>query len=83
MKLILEQLSKVLSEDPSCRSKFVHSGGFVKVQEMAEDPESCLREELNAINSNYPEEIVMYYSPSYSQKLLEKLDEGITQPVTV
>ena len=42
--------------------------------QMAEAPGSKLKEAVEIINSCYPEEIVKYYSPSYSQQLLEKLD---------
>lgn len=34
----------------------------------------CSLQAVEIINSCYPEEIVKYYSPSYSQQLLEKLD---------
>jgi hypothetical protein len=33
-----------------------------------------LQEAVEIINSAYPEEIVRYYSPSYSKQLLDKLD---------
>lgn len=33
-----------------------------------------LQEAVVAINAVYPEEIVRYYSPAYSQQLLEQLD---------
>jgi len=33
-----------------------------------------LLQAVEIINSCYPEEIVKYYSPSYSQQLLDKLD---------
>lgn len=81
MRLVLDQLSKVLEHDPQGRSQFVHSGGLALLQEMAEAPDSRLTDSVDAINRHYPEEIVMHYSPSYSQKLLEKLDAQITQTV--
>lgn len=75
MKLILEQIGKVLAADPSGRSQFVMSGGLAAVQQMAEAPGSSLKEAVDIINSCYPEEIVKYYSPGYSQQLLEKLEQ--------
>lgn len=79
MKMVLEQVGKVLANDPSGRAQFVHSGGLAAVQQMAEAPGSKLKEAVEIINSCYPEEIVKYYSPSYSQQLLEKLESMNTQ----
>jgi hypothetical protein len=67
------QVGKVLANDPPGRASFVHSGGLAMVQQMAEAPGSRLREAVDIINSCYPEEIVRYYSPAYSQQLLDKL----------
>ena len=74
MKLVLEQVGKVLGADPACRSAFVHSGGLAAVQQMAEAPGSTLREAVGVINSSYPDEIVRYYSPGYSQELMQRLE---------
>lgn len=60
--------------DPQGRTLFVTSGGLAAVQQMAEAPGSKLKEAVEIINSCYPEEIVRYYSPSYSQQLLDKLE---------
>jgi 3-methyladenine DNA glycosylase AlkD len=78
MKMVLEQVGKVLSADPASRSSFVHSGGLAAVQQMAEAPGSNLKEAVDIINSNYPEEIVKYYSPGYSQQLLSKLESTVS-----
>jgi hypothetical protein len=61
----LLQVGKVLANDPTGRSQFVHSGGLAAVQQMAEAPDSKLKEAVDIINSCYPEEVVRYYSPSY------------------
>jgi hypothetical protein len=47
-------------------------------QAMGEAPGSKLKEAVEIIASCYPEEIVKYYSPSYSQQLLEKLESMTT-----
>lgn len=74
MKLVLEQIGKVLASDPSGRSQFVISGGLAACLAMAEAPGSSLKEAVDIINSSYPEEVVKYYSPGYSQQLLSKLE---------
>ncbi|KAI8475961.1 MAG: armadillo-type protein [Monoraphidium minutum] len=78
MRLVLEQAGRVLANDAAGRSQFVHSGGLAAVQQLAEAPGSKLKEAVEVINSAYPEEIVRYYSPSYSKQLLEKLDAAAT-----
>jgi hypothetical protein len=77
------QVGKVLANDPPGRAQFVHSGGLAAVQQMAEAPGSTLQEAVEVINSCFPEEVVRYYSPSYSQQLLQKLETmaAAAQPV--
>ena len=82
MKMVLEQTGKVLVNDPAGRTTFVTSGGLAAVQQMAEAPGSKLKEVVEVINSCYPEEIVRYYSPNYSQQLLDKLESMHPVPAT-
>lgn len=49
---------KVLPHDSKARRLFVTSGGLKKVQEIKAEPGSLLQENINSINSCYPEEIV-------------------------
>ncbi|XP_071591160.1 sperm-associated antigen 6 isoform X3 [Heliangelus exortis] len=79
MKHIIGQFSKVLPHDSQARRLFVTSGGLKKVQEIKAEPGSVLQEYINIINSCYPEEIVRYYSPGYSEILLERVENY--QPV--
>jgi hypothetical protein len=51
----------------------VQSGGLAAVLAMSE-PSAALREASEAISGVYPEEVVQYYSPGYSQQLLTKLE---------
>ncbi|XP_010888451.1 sperm-associated antigen 6 [Esox lucius] len=79
LKHVVYQFSKVLPHDSKARRLFVTSGGLKKVQEIKADVGSALQEYINSINNCYPEEIVRYYSPGYSETLLERIDKY--QPV--
>ncbi|XP_060755873.1 sperm-associated antigen 6-like isoform X2 [Neoarius graeffei] len=74
LQYIICQFSKVLPHDNKARRLFVTSGGLKKVQEIKAEPGSELQEYINAINNCYPEEIVRYCSPGYSETLLEMID---------
>uniref|UniRef100_O75602-3 Isoform 3 of Sperm-associated antigen 6 n=4 Tax=Catarrhini TaxID=9526 RepID=O75602-3 len=74
LKHVVGQFSKVLPHDSKARRLFVTSGGLKKVQEIKAEPGSLLQEYINSINSCYPEEIVRYYSPGYSDTLLQRVD---------
>ncbi|XP_065912613.1 sperm-associated antigen 6-like [Dysidea avara] len=80
LKHVVGQFSKVLPGDPKARRLFVTSGGLKKIQEILADPGSVLQEYVTTINNCYPEEIVKYYSPGYSDKLLERVEQY--QPVS-
>jgi hypothetical protein len=75
LKYVVEQFSKVLPNDVAARRAFVTSGGLQKLQEIRAEPGSKLAEYVEIINSCYPPEIVKYYSPGYSQTLLESIDK--------
>ncbi|XP_030055230.1 sperm-associated antigen 6 [Microcaecilia unicolor] len=79
LKHVVGQFSKVLPHDSKARRLFVTSGGLKKIQEISAEPGSLLQEYINTINNCYPEEIVRYYSPGFSQTLLERVDQY--QPV--
>ncbi|KAM6339121.1 sperm-associated antigen 6 isoform 1-T1 [Podargus strigoides] len=74
MKHVVGQFSKVLPHDSKARRLFVTSGGLKKIQEIEAEPGSVLQECINIIKNCYPEEIVRYYSPGYSEILLERLE---------
>ncbi|KAM4606253.1 sperm-associated antigen 6 [Polymixia lowei] len=75
LKHVVCQFSKVLPHDSKARRLFVTSGGLKKVQEIKAEAGSALQEYINAINNCYPEEIVRYYSPGYSEALLERVEK--------
>lgn len=54
---------------------FVLSGGLKSIQQKQASPESKLRLYIDGINSQYPQEIVQYYSPDYAETLIKKLDD--------
>ena len=54
--------------------EFVSSGAIQRLQDIEAEPGSKLKEFVDTINSCYPEEIVRYYSPGYSEQLMEKID---------
>ena len=68
------KIFKVLPNDPSARRLFVTSGGLKKIQELKPEPGSALKEHINNINACFPEEIVRYYTPGYSEQLLQRVD---------
>lgn len=74
LKHVVGQFSKVLPHDPKARRLFVTSGGLKKVQEIKAEPGSLLQEYMNTINACFPEEIVRYYSPGYSDTLLDRVE---------
>lgn len=71
---VVKQFAKVLPNDAPARKLFVTSGGLKKVQEIKADDGSELQESIDAINAAFPPEVVKYYSPGYSETLLERLD---------
>lgn len=74
LKHVVGQFSKVLPHDARARRLFVASGGLKKIQEIGVEPGTVLAEYIRTINQCYPEEIVRYYSPGYSEQLLERVE---------
>jgi 3-methyladenine DNA glycosylase AlkD len=77
LKYVAGQFSKILSQNVQARKFFVTCGGLKRCQEIAntftELQGSKLGESIRLINECYPEEIVRYYSPGYSNTLLDKV----------
>ena len=74
LKHAVAQFSKVLPHDSKARRHFVASGGLKKIQELKDDNQGLLSEYINAINNCYPEEVVRYYSPGYTETLMERVE---------
>lgn len=93
LKPVILQLSKILPNDIKSRKAFVTSGSLKVLQEISQkyiskdptDPSyySKIAENIRKINECYPEEIIKYYSPGYSDTLLSKIDEYMKQPCYV
>lgn len=76
LKYVLSQIAKVVPHDQDAKTLFVTSGSFAKMQEIAVEAGSEIKELIDSVNSAYPIEIVHYYSPGYSEILLQKLTSG-------
>ncbi|XP_052741828.1 sperm-associated antigen 6 isoform X1 [Bicyclus anynana] len=74
LKYVLAQYSKILPNDARARRLFVTTGALRRVQEIDTVPGTSLKEYINIINSCFPEEIVRYYSPGYSDTLLDRVE---------
>ncbi|XP_071455051.1 sperm-associated antigen 6-like [Hetaerina americana] len=74
LKYVLGQFSKVLPHDSRARRLFVTTGGLRKVQQLVAEPGTPLYDYKTIINLCFPEEIVNYYSPAYSESLLKRLE---------
>ncbi len=72
---VCAQFAKVLPTNLEAKRTFVQSGGFQKIQEIQGEPGSKLREYIDEINSQYPPDIVNYYSPNYADTLIKRLEE--------
>ncbi|OUM64492.1 hypothetical protein PIROE2DRAFT_42506, partial [Piromyces sp. E2] len=93
LKPTIEQLTKILPHDVTLRRDFVTSGSLKILQEIAQKYVSKdnsnstyyskLAENIMIINNCYPEEIVKYYSPGYSEILLSRIDEYMQQTCSI
>lgn len=73
-KYVLRQFASILPNDVEARRAFVHNGGLQFLQELNESVGGKLTQFIQRINNCYPPEIVEYYSPNYSKKLMDKID---------
>ncbi|KPI91681.1 Sperm-associated antigen 6 [Papilio xuthus] len=74
LKYVLAQYAKILPNDARARRLFVSTGALKRIQEIDTVPGTSLKEYINIINSCFPEEIVRYYSPGYSETLLDRVE---------
>ncbi|SBS91476.1 armadillo repeat protein PF16, putative (PF16) [Plasmodium ovale curtisi] len=75
-KYSIFQFSKILPKNPSYKKSFIKSGCLKYLQEIKNSDEAKKIEvEINSINKSFPEDIVNYYTPGYSETLIKKIDE--------
>ncbi|XP_032520539.2 sperm-associated antigen 6-like isoform X1 [Danaus plexippus] len=74
LKYVLAQYAKILPNDARARRLFVTTGALKKIQEIDTVPGTSLKEYINIINSCFPEEIVRYYTPGFSDSLLDRVE---------
>ncbi|OAF69820.1 hypothetical protein A3Q56_02446, partial [Intoshia linei] len=77
LKYVVGQFSKVLPHDAKARKMFVTSEGLKKIQTIKSEPGSLLSEYITSINNCFPIEIVKYYTPGYSDVLLEQVEKYV------
>jgi len=75
LEYVIHQFAKILPNDVKARRDFVTNGSLQKIQTVQAEPRSQLKDDILTINNCYPEEIVQYYSPGYSQQLLSKIED--------
>merc|ERR1712060_464042 len=73
---VTAQFAKVLPQNTEAKKTFIKSGGFQRIQEIDAAPGSKLRENIDAINTHFPEKVVQYYSPGFAENLIQNLDDG-------
>jgi hypothetical protein len=73
LEYILNQFVKHLKDNKTEKKQFVMNGGLQKLQELKQKTPS-LRSIIEIINSNYPDEIIKYYTPEYNALLLSKIE---------
>ncbi|KPJ14295.1 Sperm-associated antigen 6 [Papilio machaon] len=81
LKYVLAQYAKILPNDARARRLFVSTGALKRIQEIDTVPGTSLKEYINIINSCFPEEIVRYYSPGYSETLLDRVEAYTPQVI--
>ncbi|CAK1586273.1 unnamed protein product [Parnassius mnemosyne] len=74
LKYVLAQYAKILPNDARARRLFVSTGALKRIQEIDTVPGTSLKEYINIINSCFPEEIVRFYTPGYSDSLLDRVE---------
>jgi sperm-associated antigen 6 len=78
-KYVVQQFAKVLPNQPKARKSFVQSRCLARVQEIESDGGDLaneLQEHIEVIKNCFPQDVVQYYAPNYSETLLQQLDDA-------
>lgn len=74
LKYVVFQYSKILPLEPRARRDFVTNDGLEFIQHISTESDTLLYEAIQSINNCFPQEIVRFFSPGYSEQLLEKVE---------
>ena len=74
LRKVLSRISALLSKNPKIRASFVQSGGFKSVQLLQQNDDQKLKPLIDAINDCYPDQAVRAYSPQYTAKLNQEVE---------
>ncbi|SCO67406.1 PF16 protein, putative [Plasmodium vivax] len=76
-KYCICQFAKIIPKSPAHKKAFIKSGCLKRLQEMKNSEEAKKVEmEINAINKSFPEDVVNYYTPGYSETLIKRIDQA-------
>jgi HEAT repeat protein len=81
--VVVERFALILNQDTETRRAFVQSGGIQRLQELKEqaDPAGDLFMHIEDVNSLYPEDLILYYTPGYARDLLMGLNASAGHPM--
>lgn len=75
-KYSIIQFSKILPNNSTYKKSFIKSGCLQRLQEIKNSEEGKKIEmEINLINQSFPDDIINFYTPGYSETLIKRIDE--------
>ncbi|ANQ08274.1 Uncharacterized protein PCOAH_00026450 [Plasmodium coatneyi] len=76
-KYCICQFAKIIPKNPTYKKSFIKSGCLKYLQEMKNsDDAKKIEMEINTINNSFPEDIINYYTPGYSETLIKRIDQA-------
>lgn len=79
---VVKQLAKILSKNSDGRKHFVQSGCLQQLQRVKFEPDSKYASAIKDLNALYPVELISYFSPTYPDQLIQKLEDFVPPPLT-
>jgi len=77
LKYVIRQFAKVLPNDAEGRKHFVTSGSLQHIQSIKAETDEKLSSAIQDLKSVFPPEVVSYFSPTYSEEIMRKLDDFV------